>query len=266
MADSVYISENLTHQQLEFIKRLNEYEIEIFHLDKIEDQIHCDFANLNEILENLVHKGLLSRIEKGKFCLANFRNEKAIGTFIVKDSAIAYWTALNAHGLTEQFSNTLFIQTTHVKKDKTIFGTAYKFIKIAKEKRTGIIKEGYGSNAYYITDIEKTIIDCFVLPQYSGGYAELLRAFQQAKLSSKKMINYCTAMNNITAIKRMGYLAELLDKNGLKGFVKYAKEKVNAKYNLFNPQGSDKGEFISEWRLRLNITKEEILDITNKQY
>lgn len=66
-----------------------------------------------------------------------------------------------------------------------------------------------------MTDVEKTIIDCFDLPQYSGGYAELIRAFNHANLNSEKMITYCKAINNIAIIKRMGYLSELLNKKGM---------------------------------------------------
>ena len=266
MADSVYISENLTQQQLEFIKLLDEHEIDLFNFNEIENQFQRKFDNLNEVLENLVHKEWLARIERGKFCRVNFKDELAIGSFIVKEGAVAYWTALNRHGLTEQFSNTVFIQTTHPKMDKTIFGTPYKFVKIAEGKKVGVTKEGRGSHSYWITDIDKTIVDCFDLPEYSGGYAELLRAFDRAKLSSAKMIAYSQAIDNIAATKRMGYLAELLNKKGLKSFVRYAKEQVNSKYNLIDPQGSEKGEFISSWKVRLNVSSEEILDITNKQY
>ena len=62
-ADSVYISSNLTQQQLEFMKLLDEYELEIFRFEEVEIQINRKFENLNEVLENLVHKELLSRIE-----------------------------------------------------------------------------------------------------------------------------------------------------------------------------------------------------------
>jgi len=80
------------------------------------------------------------------------------------------------------------------------------------------------------------------------------------------MITYCTAINNIAATKRMGFFAELLDKKGLKNFIRYAKQQINKKYNVFDPAGTDKGEFVNDWRLRLNISRNEILDICNKQY
>jgi predicted transcriptional regulator of viral defense system len=160
----------------------------------------------------------------------------------------------------------MFIQTSKLKMDKTILGTAYTFVKVASKKMTGIQTLGRGSNKYRITDVEKTIIDCFDLPEHSGGYAELIRAFYQAKLTNEKMIAYCSAINNMAVTKRLGFLAELLEKKGLKTFVKFAKQNKNKRYNIFDPTGIDKGEFVNDWRLRLNISRDEILDICNKQY
>lgn len=266
MARGTYISENLTQYQIDFMLMIDENEMDIFSLSELKDLVDDTFSNVNELVENLVHKKILSRIERGKYCRSNFRDENAIGTFVARESAIAYWTALNSHGLTEQFSNTIFVQTSFPKKDKSIFGTRYQFVKIAGKKRCGIEKQGYGSHTYSITDIEKTIVDCFDLPQYSGGYAELIRAFSEARLKPSKIIEYCDAINNIAVIKRMGFLAEFLDKKGMKSFIRYAKTKVNPKYNLFDAQGPDSGEFIADWKLRLNISREDINSVTNKQY
>jgi predicted transcriptional regulator of viral defense system len=266
MARSTYISENITQQQIDFMLLLDDYELNIFTLDELKKEFNTKFHDINEIVENLVHKKILSRIERGKYCRANFRDEKVIGCFISDSGTIAYWSALNAHGLTEQFPNNVFIQTSKPKRNKTIFGTSYKFVKIAPSKIAGILTQGQGNRIYWITDIEKTIADCFDLPAHSGGYAELIRAFNQAKLNSEKMIACCKAINNIAAIKRMGFLAELLDKKGLKNFIRYAKQQINKKYNVFDPAGINNGEFVNEWRLRLNISRDEILDICNNQY
>ena len=266
MANSVYISSHLTQQQLAFLRLLEEYEIEIFRFEEIENQLKRKFDNLNEIIENLVHKELLTRIERGKFCRSNFRDEYVIGTFVAKNSAVAYWSALNLHGLTEQFSNTIFIQTTHRKIDKTLLGTPYKFITIAKSKHTGITWNGYGNTKYPLTDVEKTLVDCFDQPQYSGGYAELIRALAQCKPNPDKMITYCRAVNNISVTKRIGFLVELFQIPDLQAFIQYAKQQINEKYNLMDAQGTEKGEFISDWKLRLNISREHLLNIANQQY
>ena len=142
----------------------------------------------------------------------------------------------------------------------------YKFVTIPERKLVGITTLGYGNNSFPITDIEKTIIDCFDLPKYSGGFDILISAFAQAKLNSKKMIEYSKAINNISAIKRIGFIAELLNKKGLQTFIKYAKLKVNKKYTLIDSAGEDSGEFVSNWRLRLNVNRDEIIFLSKELY
>lgn len=266
MARSTYISENLTQTQIGFMLMLEELELDIFTLPELKDRIKGKVEDINELLENLADKKILSRIENGKYCRSNFRDEKVIGCYLVKDAAIAYWSALNLHGLTEQFPNLVFIQTTLKKAIKEVFGVTYKFIRISKNKRAGIIREGYGNHTYYITDIEKTIADCFDLPQYSGGYAELIRAFANASLSGEKMIEYGRVLNNRAAVKRIGYLAELIGKKGMKSFIRFAKYQVTETYNPLDPHGPDTGSFNAGWRLRVNIPENKILDIINGQY
>ena len=261
-----YHSVNILKEQQEFLKLIADYEVDIFSISEIEEMLSHKFSNLNALLENLEKKGFLSRIEMGKYCRTNFRDEKVIGTYISGNGAVAYWSALNSHGLTEQFPNIVFIQSTRPKKSKEIFGTVYKFVTVLPSKFVGIKLEGYGSRAYRITDVEKTIIDCFDFSQYSGGYAELVRAFGQARLNSQKMVDYCNAVNNLAVIRRIGFLCEILKKEELNTFQQFAKTQPGKRYDLFDPLGPDKGEFVKEWRLRLNISRDEIKDISNNLY
>ena len=107
MAHSVYISANLTRTHLDFLKLLDDQEIRLFKFSDIEMRLDQKYENLNEILENLVHKKLLVRLEKGKFCRSGLKDEYVIGTFLVEDSAVSYRSALNLHGLTGQFPDTV---------------------------------------------------------------------------------------------------------------------------------------------------------------
>lgn len=264
MATGSYISVNLTKRQRYFMHLLDDNEIDIFTLESIESLLNENFNDLNEILENLVHKNILSRIERGKYCRYNFRDELIISNYLVPDGVVSYWSALNKHGLTDQFPNTVFVQTVNEKRSKKVFEVKYKFIRILEKKITGIGLEGFGNRHFRMTDIEKTIVDCFDKPQYSGGYAELISAFGNTKLNGEKMISYCSAVCNNAATKRMGFLAELLNKQGLKAFISFARSKVGAKINLFDSLGADRGEFNNTWKLRLNISSAEIINICNK--
>ncbi|MBE0646306.1 MAG: hypothetical protein IH596_00825 [Bacteroidales bacterium] len=266
MGKSTYISTNLNQKQIQFMLLLDDLEIDIFSLEELKKQAEAQFNNISELVENLANKKILLRIERGKYCRANFRDESVIGCRLVEDGVIAYWSALNKHGITEQFPNQTFIQTTRVKQHKIVFGVPYKFIKINPEKQTGIIDEGYGNHRFRITDIEKTFVDCFDLPQYCGGYDELIRAFNKVPLNGNKLISYTKDTRNYSVVKRIGFLAELLDKPGLKSFVRESKKNINKRYTLFDPRGEDQGEFVNGWRLRLNMSRETILQICNTSF
>jgi predicted transcriptional regulator of viral defense system len=255
-----------TLRQTDFLQYLDNEEIQLFTVESIRQSLSSDSKTLNGIVEALVRKGFLCRLERGKYCRSTFRDENVLGTFIVPDGAIAYWSALNLHGFTEQFPNTVFVQTTCKKTPVAILGTSYQFVKVEAKKRTGIAYNGYGNYRYPITDIEKTFVDCFDLPQYSGGYAELIRAFAGAKPDAKKLTDYCTMVNNIAVIKRLGFLSELLKKEEMAPFIAFARTKVNRSYNLFDPLDNDKGENTSDWYLRLNLSKESIINIVQNLY
>lgn len=245
---------------------LDENQIDIFNTNEIKKQFgEINNKKLNYELSKIISLEY-SKIEKGKYCRNTFRNEYVIGNHITSDAVIAYWSALNIHGLTEQFSNKVYVQTTKKKKNTEIFGVNYQFVKVHSNKMTGIIKSGIGNNQFRITDIEKTIVDCFDLPNYSGGFMELIRAFKRTKLSSQKMIDYLDAINNKAVTKRIAYLAELFNKKGFKQLIKYAKKQKSKNYDLFDVYGYNEGKYNAEWRLRLNIDDDDLLDIANSIY
>jgi len=64
----------------------------------------------------------------------------------------------------------------------------------------------------------------------------------------------------------MGFLAELFEKKRLKTFIRYAKNQVRDAYNPIDPFGNASGKFNSRWRLRMNISEEELCDIVQSQH
>lgn len=211
----------------------------------------------------LLKQDYISMIEKGKYCRHNFRDENVIASFIVKNGGVAYWSAMHYHGLTEQIPNVMYVQTTQAKRNQVIFGVRYNFIRVKEKKLIGFKTLGYGNHQFRITDVEKTIIDCFDLPEYGGGYAETIKAFNKAELSAQKMVKYCKAIDNISVTKRLAYLSELLNKPDMDYFYKYALSVKNGKYNLFYSSGIKKGQTNSHWNLIINMSEQEILEIAN---
>jgi len=256
----------LSSEEIAFIKLIDDNELLFFDFEQIKSLSKQNKVDLQELLSGLTSKKLLFRIEKSKYCIRNFRNIYIIANMLLKDSVIAYWSALNLHRLTEQIPNVVYVQSSNRKSDKKVFNVRYKFIQVKRGKVCGITQMGYGNETFRITDVEKTLLDCFDLPKYSGGYEELIRAFYNAKISSKKLLTYGKQLNNLSVLKRLAFLSELFEMKGFTVFQAEVLKLVNNRYSLLDPIGENGGEFNSKWRIRVNIPKEKLLGIINKIY
>ena len=213
--------------------------------------------SLKIALHRLEQKGKIERIEKGKYLIIPLGAEKGkytlhefvIGSTLIEPYSIAYWSALNHYGLTEQIPTTVFLQTTARKKSQnmSVFGIKYKIIKIKKPKYFGIRKERIEETQINITDKEKTIIDCLDKPQYAGGIIEVAKALKNNTFDNKKLASYAQRIGNSGVIRRLGYLCELLN-------IKIKLPKLNIRnYLLLDPTMPEKGPKSAKWRLIINL-------------
>src|SRR4030042_1613575 len=135
-----------------------------------------------QFLERLQRKGWIQRIKRGKFTVIPLSSgeeripqlhEFIVAMELVSPSAIAYWSALNHHGMTEQLPRTVFVATNHPARRPPgeVLGGRYKIISLRPEKFFGIVKDWIDEMPFMVTDREKTIIDGLDLPQYVGGVA-----------------------------------------------------------------------------------------------
>ena len=213
--------------------------------------------SLQKVLYRLQQSGAIERIEKGKYLIIPLGAEKGkytlhefvIGSLLVEPYSIAYWSALNYYGLTEQIPTTVFIQTIARKfnTNPKVFGVQYKITKVKKEKVFGIIKEWIEETQINITDKEKTIIDCLDKPQYCGGIIEVAKALKNNKFNRKKLEDYAQRIGNSGVLRRLGYLCELLN-------IKINLPKLNTRnYLLLDPTMPEKGSKSAKWRLIINL-------------
>jgi predicted transcriptional regulator of viral defense system len=210
-----------------------------------------NYVEFCKVLSKLNRIGHIERIGRGKYIKRGFKDQNVIGNYITEDAVIAYWSALNLHGLTEQFPNMVFVQTTKKKQNITIFGVEYKIITVKPEELLGVQHLGFGNHAFRITDKEKTIVDCFDLPEYSGDFHWVVEAFKNNRWNQDLLIKYTHAVGNDAATKRMGYLADIC-RLPMSRFIRFAKGRVNHTVNLLNPLTSNTGSILTKWGLKVN--------------
>ncbi|HED38415.1 MAG TPA: hypothetical protein ENI76_09275 [Ignavibacteria bacterium] len=250
----------MREKQIRLLDTLDEYGYDIFSLDMLKGKLPDSM--IKQGIRSLTDSGMLVKLERGKYRRKNFLEDFVIANFLAPDGGIAYWSALNSYGLTEQFPNVIFVQTA-LQKNYLSDYPKIKFIKVNKRKLTGYSERGWGNHKYKITDVEKTIADCFDMPRHCGWYQEIIKAFNKAELSAVKLIRYCKAINNLSAVKRMAYLSELLNKPGMERFLVYAGNSIENEYSLFETGGEKTGIKNNKWKLILNIPEDEILEIAN---
>jgi|LGVF01.1.fsa_nt_gb predicted transcriptional regulator of viral defense system len=225
------------------------------------------------ILYRLRKKEWIVLLEKGKYVFGDLLSSQAgdsfvIGTRLISPSAIAYQSALNHYGWTEQIPNVVFVQTIKQKASKEILNVRYKFIKVRAQKFYGVRDEWSGVARYKITEPEKTIIDCFDLPQYAGGFVEAVKGLYAAHrdLDNEKLWHYAASIGNQTVMKRIAYLSELYD---LESFVQF-REKVLARltktYSTLDPLSHPTGKRTYRWKLLLNVSDQALLNMAEGIY
>ena len=92
----------------------------MFTINDIANEFNIQRNVLWVMLSRLEKEGWIKRIERGKYLIIPLGREKdkytinefLIGSLLVDPYAIAYWSAMNHYGSTEQIPNTVFIETT----------------------------------------------------------------------------------------------------------------------------------------------------------
>lgn len=220
---------------------------------------------LKKFIYRLEKVGWIERIEKGKYMIIPLGAEKnrytlhefLIASILVKPYCIAYWSALNFYGLTEQIPGTVFIQTTARKKKQKIeiFGINYRIVRVKESKFFGIREEWIEETRINITDKEKTIVDCLDKPQYCGGIIEVAKSLKNGEFDEDKFIDYASKIGNSGAIRRFGYLCDLLQ-------IDISLPEIDTRNYLYlDPTMPHKGIKNAKRRLIINLDEKSLGDL-----
>lgn len=218
-------------------------------------------------LQRLEQKGWIRQIKRGRFAVIPISSgmerlpqlhEFVVAMNLVSPAAVAYWSALNHHGFTEQLPRTVFVATNHPVRRPTreALGFSFKIISLRPHKYFGIVKDWIDEHAFSITDKEKTLIDGLDLPEYVGGVQEIARTLATAwrELDEKKLCAYAIKIGNSAVVKRLGFLMETL-KLGQPDELR-KKAKLGAGFSALDPTSPREGRYNRRWGLCINVRVE----------
>jgi predicted transcriptional regulator of viral defense system len=222
----------------------------------------------SQFLERLKRKGWILRIKRGLYVTVPLSageetnpqvHEFQVAMHLVSPAVIAYWTALNHHGMTEQLPRTVFIATNHLVRHppKEVLWFSYRIVSLRPQRFFGIVQQWIDESPFNITDKEKTIIDGLDLPEYVGGVGEITKALRTSwkQLNKEKLFKYALRMGNAAVVKRLGFLLETLKLEEAESLRREAQRSTG--FPLLDPQLPRKGKHSRRWGLLINVEEIE---------
>ena len=224
---------------------------------------HTKNAPTPQFLERLQTKGWIRRIRRGRFAVIPLSSgedrspqlhEFVVAMELVSPAVIAYWSALNHHGMTEQLPRMVFVATDHPvrRQPGDVLGVTYKIVSLKPDKVFGVIKEWIDEIPFSVTDREKTIVDGLDLPQYVGGLGEITKALAVSwkMLEEKKLRKYASKIGNSAVAKRLGFIMETL---GVGDVEALRRETTRAPgFSALDPTLPKHGKYNRRWGLLVN--------------
>ncbi len=223
-------------------------------------------------LSKLTKRGWLEKSARGLFTISHpYRTEDAIlpvevlATNNLPDSYVAWGTAANHHGLTNQQSQAVQVATVKQVPKKFIDNREIHYMKVTKTKFFGAEpaqKDGY---TFKISNPAKTVIDCVDRPETVNGLAGVMFIVQRAskKLSEYNLIDAAIKHGSVSVVQRLGFFMDLVapDFWSDRGrAVLRSRISPSARSNIGRlwRQEGDIG-FISDWSVLVNISRAELM-------
>jgi len=217
----------------------------VISVNTIKKFLGCNSKYASLAINRLRKRKLLKKITRNKYTTLD--NIYVIATNIYNPSYLSFWSASQYFGITEQIVNTIQIASTS--RRKNIFFEDYniKFIHTPKNYFFGFNKIQTEKGAIFVVEKEKLILDALLNMNEMGNFDEIIRLIINVEIDKEKLIRYIKRINNLTLIKRLGFLLEKYKKLDIS---QHFKIKDNNYINL-DPLNKKAKKIISKWRIRI---------------
>lgn len=143
--------------QVKILTTLREKHIKFINESNFRTLFDVDNKNtLHKIMQRLVKRGILTRIIRGKYVVANsdYKNFE-LANFIIKPSYISFETALNFYGILSQYPYTTTSATTNRSRSILVSSKEYEYVHLGLKYFWGYEK----MDGFLIARPEKALID-----------------------------------------------------------------------------------------------------------
>ena len=261
----------LGNQAGRLVTELHERGKTIFSYDDVEDITGLSSKSSRSLILRMVNRGVVSRLKAGLFILVPFemgREREYLGNpFVVArelcgtpDYFISHASAMEIHQMVTQPQLVVYTTTPKFIRPWIVLGTEFRFVRCKLEKFFGYSDHWVTKTAkVQVSDLERTIVDGLKQPEYCGGFSEIAKGFwmRREDIDPGKLVDYALMINVGAVIRRLGFLLELFEMEA-SSELERLRERLTMTYSILDPIMPAEGKFLARWRLKLNVSPEEI--------
>ena len=235
-------------------------------------------ARAKNIFSKLARNGVAQRVGRGKYVIIPadvlFGRKSYVADPLVliselmkgTDYYVAYYSAANVHGLTEQmpFKTTVAVQKQI--RPIRVANIFVSFINLKKSRFFGDEETKYLDTILTVSDIEKTLVDCVDRPELCGGIPEVVRivsnAFETKHLNLPKLVSYVQLFGSHAVAQRFGFIIEYIEEKKKiqvePEILEELRHLIGSKIYPLDVKSSRKGEISKKWKINNNTGYLEI--------
>lgn len=175
-------------------------------------------------------------------------NKYEIGCGSVPNAYISYHSAMEFYGLQNQVFNRIYLSAP--KRFRPFEFDFIEYMYAPNKFQEGVIQQGTKENIY-VTDIERTIVDCIDRLDLAGGIEELLYNLELIDVvDESKILHYLSLYDKFVIYQKNGFILSFF-KEQMKlseDLFKVCREKIGKSVRYLTDEYESK-TYIPEWKL-----------------
>ncbi|MCK5820843.1 MAG: hypothetical protein KAH17_03110 [Bacteroidales bacterium] len=226
-------------------RNLEEFGLEIFTLNDVVKITGQKKEVVITTLSRLVKQHKIFRLKTKYYSLRRIENKFQLQK-LFSETYIGLHSALEYYGSTTQRFNNLDLIARNLLKTQSIENTEIHFHKVKNGLFFGFEKVRISNSDVFISNIEKTIIDCtyFSSKIYLADIDDFIK-MNEEKINIELLDSYLRKIDSSVLNKRVGYLLEINN-------IHLHELRINNKYECLNINLSNAGMKNAKWKLIVN--------------
>jgi predicted transcriptional regulator of viral defense system len=264
-------SKTLGPQGARLVTVLHERERALFGHRDVEEITGLKPKSARNLVAGLVNRGLATRLKPGLFILVPFelgRERDYLGNpYVVArelaatpDYYVSHASAMDLHQMVTQPQLAVYVTSPKAIRTRSVLGVEFRFVRCQAEDMFGITEHwATKTERVRVSDLERTITDGLKQPEHCGGFTEVAKGFWMRRdaIAVDRLVDYALRLGVGAVVRRLGFLLESFEIDAPNELERLRAE-LTAFYTLLDPLMPAEGPYQARWRLRVNVSPEEV--------